>query len=633
MFIIEVIPISRGITKETLSYFSAERISPGSLVSVPLRKKTVNALVVSARDARDAKSEIRGSDYEMKKIGEFKSEKFLSESFIKSAIAIADFSVSSVGSVLNFLIPKITLENASDLKPKEAVVRPGDLGYDQITIQSDDEERFANYRSLIREEFARKHSVFFCLPTAPDVKRASELLPKGIEEYTYVFYGSLSKKKILEQWKAVLSEEHPVLIIATGLFFSIDRKDVGTVIVENESSRSYKLSFRPFIDVRVFAEIFAKERKAKFFVGDTLLKTETIFRLKQGELNEFVPAKFRSLSPAENRIIDMRNFRKGPNGKFEVISSELAELIKNSHLASQNLFIFSARRGIAPQTVCGDCGEVVKCNRCHSPISLHKAHSGDGNQNFFFCHACGEKRSAEEKCPICNSWKLRPLGVGIELLEQELSQKFPLIKIFRIDKDKTPTAKAAEKEAAKFYASPGSILLGTEMSLPYLSKKIDNTAIASLDSLFALPDFRIHEKILHLLLRVRSLTVSLLLVQTRLPEEHVLEYALKGNLIDFYREEIAAREMFHYPPFTILIKISLSGTRASVNKEMEKLKNFLLPYETEIFQAFSEDSRGVFTMHALTRLPKGAWVDRTLLKKLLALPPQFRIAVDPESLL
>jgi primosomal protein N' (replication factor Y) len=288
---------------------------------------------------------------------------------------------------------------------------------------------------------------------------------------------------------------------------------------------------------------------------------------------------------------------------------------------------------MAPQTVCGDCGAIVKCALCQSPISLHRAHSGDGNQNFFFCHACGGKRSAEEKCAVCQSWKLRPIGVGIELVEQELNQKFPEVKVFRIDKDKTPNAKIAEREAAKFYASPGSILLGTEMALPFLSKKIDNTAVASLDSLFALPDFRIHERILHLLLKIRSLTMSLLLVQTRLPEEHVLEYALKGNLIDFYREEIASRELFHYPPFTVLIKISVSGTRASVNQEVEKLKKFLLPYEAEIFQAFVEEARGVFTTHALIRLPKGGWVDKILLKKLLLLPPQFRVAVDPESLL
>ena len=171
------------------------------------------------------------------------------------------------------------------------------------------------------------------------------------------------------------------------------------------------------------------------------------------------------------------------------------------------------------------------------------------------------------------------------------------------------------------------------MALPYLDRKIENTAVASLDSLFSLPDFRIHEKILHLLLRIRSLTESSCIVQTRIPNERVLEYAVKGNLIDFYRDEIAARESFKYPPFTTLIKISLSGTRDLVTIEMAKLKSYFSPIDIQLFPAFSEEARGVFTTHGLIRLPRNSWVDRDLLAKLLALPTQFRIAVDPESLL
>ena len=166
------------------------------------------------------------------------------------------------------------------------------------------------------------------------------------------------------------------------------------------------------------------------------------------------------------------------------------------------------------------------------------------------------------------------------------------LKIFRVDRDTTSTGKRVEKTISSFYASPGSILIGTEMALPYLDKKIDNTAVASLDSLFSLPDFRIHEKILHLLLKIRSLTLSSLIVQTRVPGEKVLDYALKGNLIDFYREEISAREAFNYPPFTTLIKVSLAGTRSAVLKEMDKLKELFRPLETECFSAFIEESKG-----------------------------------------
>ncbi len=40
----------------------------------------------------------------------------------------------------------------------------------------DKEERFTHYKSLIREEFARKQSVFFVLPTIEDIRRMKSQL-------------------------------------------------------------------------------------------------------------------------------------------------------------------------------------------------------------------------------------------------------------------------------------------------------------------------------------------------------------------------------------------------------------------------------------------------------------------------
>lgn len=632
MYLIEVIPIARGISKETLSYFSSRPISPGSLVTVPLRKRLASALVISSDDAVKAKAFIRSSDFTMKKVGKFKSEPFLSEAFMKAARANAEFATSSLGSVLHALVPKAILEAVSVVNLKKSVAVSGTV-FDRLALQSDNDERFANYRSLIREEFARKHSVFFCVPTAEDVKFFAAELSKGIENYTRALYGFLPKKKLQAAWKEIATEEHPILTVATGMFFSLCREDIGAIIIENESSRFYKLPLRPYVDVRTFAEFFAKEMKVKFIVGDTLLRTETIYRFEQGEFSELAPLKFRSLSPAQSRVIDMSGYKKSAGGKFETVSLELGNLIQASHRRNERLFILATRRGLATHTVCGDCGTVVSCDRCSSPVILHRARAADGNQNFFFCHGCGRKRSAEERCVKCESWKLVALGVGLELVETEIRQKFPSVKIFRVDKDVATTAKHATKIVGDFYASPGTVLLGTEMALPYLYKKIENTAVASLDSLFSFPDFRIHERILHVLLKVRSLASSFCIVQTRIPGEHILDYALKGNLIDFYREEIAARQTFNYPPFVTLIKVSLAGARAVVAKEMEKLKDYFAPFSTEVFPAFLEESRGAFTMHGLVRLPSRSWVNPELLQKLLSLPPEFRVTVEPESLL
>jgi primosomal protein N' len=68
--------------------------------------------------------------------------------------------------------------------------------------------------------------------------------------------------------------------------------------------------------------------------------------------------------------------------------------------------------------------------------------------------------------------------------------------------------KLIHKTLEKFRAKPGSILLGTEMMLQYIHEKVENSVIISLDSLFSLPDFRIQEKILSMLITLRSHTPS-----------------------------------------------------------------------------------------------------------------------------
>ena len=67
MNIISVIPVARGITKDTLSYFTKENVPLGSIVSIPLRSKTAHGLVIEVREVRDAKSEIKNLPYNLKK--------------------------------------------------------------------------------------------------------------------------------------------------------------------------------------------------------------------------------------------------------------------------------------------------------------------------------------------------------------------------------------------------------------------------------------------------------------------------------------------------------------------------------------------------------------------------------------
>ena len=116
MKLIEVIPISRGIPKESLNYFSSVAVPVGSVVKVPLRKKIIPAIVVSERDVEEAKSDIKNSSFPLRKIEKAKFAKFLTSDFVEAGRETAKYFAGSTGSVLFSLVPKVLLENVEKIK-------------------------------------------------------------------------------------------------------------------------------------------------------------------------------------------------------------------------------------------------------------------------------------------------------------------------------------------------------------------------------------------------------------------------------------------------------------------------------------------------------------------------------------
>ncbi len=625
-----VVPIARGVFKETLSYFGNDTIEAGSLVKIPLRSKSGFGIVIDSRRVEDVKTEIRKGSFAMKKIEKVISKEFLSKAFLEAALKTAQFYAATTGSVLENLLPKLFLEHAHQIKLEKSS-KKSSLSSDRLVVQASDTERFAHYKSFIRGQFARRSSVFFVLPTVEDIKKVKTILEKGIDQYTIVLHGNLGKKEFQSAYKIIEKEKHPLLIIGTAPFLSIERKDIGAIILDRENSRGYKSFGRPFIDYRRFVENLAQAHGVPLLYGDILLSLETLYKTKREEYAEFAPIKMRSLSPAEGTLVDMKSQKGEFESSFKILSPELLSLIEENKKNNEHLFIWSARKGIAPSTVCGDCGKLVTCSRCGTPVTLYGGNKD--KENFFMCNICGLERDARERCIYCESWKLKTLGIGIEQVEQSIKDAFPDIKVFTIDKEHIKTEKKASDLMHRFENSPGSVLVGTELALFYLKEEIDNVGVGSIDSLFALPDFRIREKILYNLITLRSRAQKNFLIQTRNADEMIFDYALKGNMIDFYKNEMHMREEFKYPPFSLFIKLSLEGKGKDVEPLAEEISVFLKEFSPQTYEAFSPSKRGNRVFHILIRKDKNDWPDQKLLELLHRLPPYVSIKVDPESLL
>lgn len=633
MYILQVIPFVKTLRKEHLSYFSKEKVSPGSIVSINLRKRVVQGLVISSKDGSQMKGELKSSEFALRKIKKVHKQTLFNHSFIRSSERVARYFATSTGSVIHALTPARILEEIDKIpiiKNEGKNIRAS--RGEKFVIQESDDERYSSYKALIREEFAKKRSVLFVCPTIEDTLRASSLLYKGIEEHTFVFHSKMTKKQILEEWKTCTTDPKPVLIIITGTFLGIPRNDIGSIIVEKESTHSYRLAREPYIDIRLCAEYYAEELGARFFSGDLMLKAETLWRYQNHELYERTPLQFRSLSTSNQKVIDMKKVKNPKGEKFELFSRELDVLILKTKEEGKQMFIYSVRKGLSPSVVCIDCNTIVSCPNCSKGLVLYgKDATKEGN--ILRCHSCGYQCSAGILCKHCNSWRLQTLGIGTNLVSKELERLVPKDSIFVLDSESAKTPKQARAIIDEFYKRPGSFLVGTDMALIYLHEPIENAAVASIDSLFSIPEFYIREKIMSTLLKIKTKTTENSIIQTRRADDSIFEYIQNGNIAEFYREEFKERKELDFPPFSLIIKITIAGPKAQVTKAMEDLKPYFNPYEFHTYQAFAEKIKNRFVMNGIIKLKHEEWINEALLKKLLALPPQFRVIVGTDSLL
>ncbi len=138
---------------------------------------------------------------------------------------------------------------------------------------------------------------------------------------------------------------------------------------------------------------------------------------------------------------------------------------------------------------------------------------------------------------------------------------------------------------------------------------------------------------MYALIRLRNLATRMMVVQTRKPEEKVFEYALKGNISDFYHATFDERKQFEYPPFTILIKLTVEGSKDVISKTMAGIQKIMESQTIDIFPAFTSTVRGNSVIHGLIKIKQENWPDAELVAKLRSLPHQVHVRIRAESLL
>jgi len=676
MKIVTVIPLEKGAWKTDLTYFTTKDIDKGSIVVVPIRNKKILALVVSLEDVAESKGDVKDMPFLLKKILEVKDHSIFRDEFLEAALELSSYFVAKENSAMISLIPAIFREkydeivkfsklykggearpSALDLASPDSLRSSLNIKIEKLLFQTKLEDRIAFYKTFIRGYFAQKKSVFLILPTEYDIEIFEKTLSRGVENFTFAIHNGLKPARLLEIYEKIMYSTHGVLILCTPQFLSIPRSDVGAIILEKESSGIYKMVPKPHFDLRIFAELYASKIKAKFILSDTLLRFDTIARKDIDNLGEVYPMSFRTNFDGKINIFEREsdNQKRLPDGtvsvatpRFRVLGKEILEEIYSALKDKKNVFVFSLRKGLATYTVCKDCGEAVSCENCLAPVVLYL--SRDSKKRMFVCNRCNTEKDPETTCSNCGSWNLTSLGIGTDTILEELKNEFQKnsgIKIFKLDKESAKTSKEAEKIIKDFENTRGSILIGTEMAFFYLKEKIHLSVVASFDSLWSIPNFKMGEKVIQLLLSIIYRTENKILIQTKNIKDMALQSIKSENLLPFVREELEDRKNLGYPPFKRFIKITCVSNKAESPEIKKMLSEILKDYNPEIFSGFVSKNTNEYATNALIKIEPYSWslpdisigsgLDKHLkkiLSSLVSTPDnKFEISVDPEDLL
>ena len=230
------------------------------------------------------------------------------------------------------------------------------------------------------------------------------------------------------------------------------------------------------------------------------------------------------------------------------------------------------RRGYSNFIFCPSCKHTLHCRNCDVTLTFHKTKSQAGDRmktvtgrhmicGYAICHYCLAQTLVPQKCPLCGK-AMTMIGLGSQRLEEELAKRFPQARISRVDSD-SMAGKDYYHVLKDFGEGRIDILAGTQMLAKGLHfPNVTLVGIISADTCLYLPDFRANERTFQLISQVagragRSAKKGTVFVQTFLPHQPAIQFALAGDFDGFIKEELKHRRSCNLPPFWRLALVTL----------------------------------------------------------------------------
>ena len=394
-------------------------------------------------------------------------------------------------------------------------------------------------------------------------------------------HSKLSEGERYDTWRRARAGLLNVIIGARSALFS-PLPNIGLIVADECHDSSYYQADPPFYHAVTAAQIYARLAGAVCILGSA---TPTVVQRYQADDSTLSAGEGRGmrlrrlelphrifeagLPPVQ--VVDMRAELKA--GQRGIFSRFLLKELQSTLERGEQAILFLNRRGTATYIFCRDCGHVLRCPNCDTPLTLHIE-----EKERLLCHHCGYERGKPNKCPACGGGHIREYGLGSERVEAELKTLFPQTRTLRWDWETTREKHSHEMILTHFAAHRADVLIGTQM----LAKGLDLPLVTLVGIVLAdvglyLPDPFAGERVFQVLTQVagragRSERGGKVILQTFDPANQVIQSAAQHDVNGFYQYELEQRRRLGYPPFSRLVRLEYHHQDASIaSSEAQKL--------------------------------------------------------------
>ncbi len=417
------------------------------------------------------------------------------------------------------------------------------------------------YLQAIRAARKLDLGVILLVPEIALTSQTIERLKSRFSEKMGILHHRLSDGERFDIWHGIRKGDIKIVVGARSAIFS-PLKNLGLIIVDEEHESSYKQTDeQPCYHARDIAIMRGKMEQATVVLGSATPSLESYANAKSGKyLLSTLKTRATNASLPKVKIIDMKTEYAKSEG-FTLFCSDLIDGIKDRLKKGEQVLLFLNRRGYHTFQMCASCGESVKCPHCSVSLTFHK------KTNHLACHLCSYILAPPPvQCPVCKGTaSLNFKGVGTEQVERTLHALFPDIRTLRMDADTTRHKGSHDLLFKQFKSGKADVLIGTQMIAKGLHfPAVTLVGVLNSDGALNLPDFRASENVFQLLTQVagrsgRGDLKGEVIIQTSLKGHPIFHHASTEDYTSFYQEEIEARELFAFPPFTRLAKLIFSG--------------------------------------------------------------------------